>query len=232
MTPSGALYGRAVTRWRRIRETGITSIVAMVVLASCSTSKSTGVTGTTVAHKVANPSAVPVDLRSTIFDQLPSNYIEEPVGTDLDGPLGLDATAEAVDDQETAEQEMVLQQYGFRRAYQRTWIVKGTGETLIIRVQVMGSPKKALGYFNLLTFASRTSTQQTAFATPDLTDASGFTRPFSESAGNQVSQDINLARGRLFYHLIFTGPQGSLSPSYVLSLADSQSTEAASLGYR
>jgi hypothetical protein len=59
-----------------------------------------------------------------------------------------------------------LQQYGFRSAYQRTWVVKGTGETLIIRVQVMGSPKQALGYFNLMTFDGRISSQQTTFPTP------------------------------------------------------------------
>jgi len=38
-------------------------------------------------------------------------------------------------------------------------------------------------------------------------------------------------RGPLFYHLIFTGPQGSISPSDILRVARSQSTEAASLGY-
>jgi UDP:flavonoid glycosyltransferase YjiC (YdhE family) len=54
---------------------------------------------------------------------------------------------------------------------------------------------------------------------------------FHGDDGSQVSQDINLARGRLFYHLIFTGPQGSISPSDVLKIAGSQSTEAASLGY-
>src|SRR5580704_13889281 len=108
----------------------------MVILAGCSSNHSASPTSTTDTTKVANPSAVPNDLRQTIFDRLPTNYIEEPAGTDIDGRLGLDATAEAVDDQEIAEQEAVLQQYGFTSAYQRTWIVKGTGATLIIRVQV------------------------------------------------------------------------------------------------
>src|SRR5580700_2691549 len=69
-------------------------------------------------------------------------------GSHLDGPLDLAATAEAVDDQETAKQEAILQQYGFRSAYERTWVVRGTAETLIIKAQVMRSPKQAVGYFN------------------------------------------------------------------------------------
>jgi len=124
-----------------------------------------------------------------------------------------------------------LQQYGFRSAYQRTWVVKGTAEMLIIRVQVMGSAEQAVGYFNLLTFDGRESDQVTAFPTPELAHASGFTRSFTATKGSEVSQDINLARGRLFYHLIFTGPQGSISPGDVLHIALSQSTEAALLGY-
>jgi len=87
-----------------------------------------------------------------------------------------------------------------------------------------------LGYFNLLTFAGQTSGQMISFPTPQLAGASGFTRSFTESAGRQVAQDMNLVRGPLFYHLIFTGPQGSISPSDILSIARSQSTEAASLG--
>lgn len=207
------------------------SIFGLVVLAGCSSGKSTSLTTTTVVPKIANPNAVPVDLRRTIFDQLSASYVEEPAGSDLDGPLGLAATAEAVDDQETATQEAILQQYGFRSAYQRTWVAKGTAETLIIRVQVMGSPKQALGYFKLLTFDGRISTQVTSFPTPHLADASGFTRSFTATNGSEVSQDINLARGRLFYHLIFTGPQGSISPNDVLKIAESQSADAASLGY-
>lgn len=95
----------------------------------------------------------------------------------------------------------------------------------------MGSPTQALGYFNLLTFADRASSQLTTFPTPQLADASGFTRLFTESTGSQASQDINLVRGSLFYRLIFTGAPGSVSPSDILSIARSQSTEAASLGY-
>jgi len=215
-------------RSRLLRPTVVALILGLVVLSGCSSGKSTTAT---VATKAANPNIVPKDLRRTIFARLPANYIEEPVGSDADGPLGLAATAEAVDDQETAAEEAVLQQYGFRSAYQRTWIVKGTGEVLIIRVQVMGSPKQALDYFNLMTFDGRISSQVTAFPTPRLADASGFTRSFTATNGSQVSQDINLERGRLFYHLIFSGPQGSISPSDVLKIAGSQSTEAASLGY-
>ena len=215
-------------RSRLLRPTVVALILGLVVLSGCSSGKSTTAT---VASKAANPNIVPKDLRRTIFARLPANYIEEPVGSDADGPLGLPATAEAVDDQETAAEEAVLQQYGFRSAYQRTWIVKGTGEVLIIRVQVMGSPKQALDYFNLMPFDGRISSQVTAFQTPRLADASGFTRSFTATNGSQVSQDINLERGRLFYHLIFSGPQGSISPSDVLKIAGSQSTEAASLGY-
>jgi hypothetical protein len=217
-------------RSRLLRPTVAASIVGLVVLAGCSSDKSS-LTTTTVSSKAANSRAVPHDLRRAIFDRLPANYIEEPVGSEVDGPLGLVATAEAVDDQETAQQEANLRQYGFRSAYERTWVVKGAAETLIIRVQVMGSPKQALEYFNLLTFYARLSSQVTTFPTPQLTDASGFTRSFMAANGSQVAQDINLARGRLFYHLIFTGPQGSISPSDVLNIAGSQSTEAASLGY-
>jgi len=178
----------------------------------------------TVASKAANPSAVP---RRPASRQLHR-------GTRWVRPrraLGLAATAEAVDDQETAAGEVVLQQYGFRSAYQRTWVVKGTAETLIIRVQVMGSPKQALGYFNLLTFDGRLSSQVTKFPTPQLADSSGFARYFAATNGSDVSQDINLARGRLFYHLIFPGPQGSVSPSDVLKIAGSQGWKATSLGY-
>jgi hypothetical protein len=220
-----------MNRSRLLRPTVAASIVGLVVLAGCSSDKSTSLTTTTVPSKAANSRAVPHDLRRAIFDRLPANYIEEPVGSEVDGPLGLIATAEAVDDQETAQQEANLQQYGFRSAYERTWVVKGAAETLIIRVQVMGSPKQALEYFNLLTFYGRLSSEVTTFPTPRLTDASGFTRSFTAANGSQVAQDINMARGRLFYHLIFTGPQGSISPSDVLKIAGSQSTEAASLGY-
>jgi hypothetical protein len=206
-------------------------MLGIVVLAGCNSTESASLPTTTVASSAALPSAVPDDLRATIFDRLPTNYIEAPTGSELDGPLGLAGTAEAVDDQEAAKQEAILQQYGFRSAYQRTWAVKGTGETLIIRVQVMGSAGQALGYFNLLTFADQASSQQTTFPTPQLPDASGFTRSFTAATGSQVAQDINLVRGPLFYHVIFTGPQGSVSPSNILSIARSQSTEAASLGY-
>ena len=212
-------------------QTVVASMVGMIVLAGCNSSKSTSSTTTTVASGPAIPSAVPDDLRLTIFDRLPANYIEEPAGSDLDGPLGLGETAEAVDDQETAKQDELLKQYGFRSAYQRTWVVKGTGKTLIIRAEVMGSPKQALGYFNLLTFAGRTSGQLTSFPTAQLANASGFTRSFTDSDGPQVAQDINMVRGRLFYHLILTGPRGSISPRNVLSIARSQSTEAVTLGY-
>ncbi len=204
-------------------------MLGMVVLAGCNSTKSTS--RTSVASSTAIPTAVPGDLRLIVFDRLPANYLEAPAGSDLDGPLGLSATAKAVDDQETAQQEAILRQYGFRSAYQRTWAVKGTGETLIIRVQVMGSPGQALGYFNLLTFAGQASSQLTTFPTPRLADTSGFTRSFTAPTGSQVAQDINMVRGPLFYHLIFTGPQGSISPSDILRVARSQSTEAASLGY-
>jgi hypothetical protein len=213
------------------RQTIVAAMLGMVVLAGCSSAKSTSLTTTTVASSGTIRSAVPEDLRSTIFNQLPASYIEEPAGSALDGPLGLTATAEAVDDQETAKQQAILQQYGFRRAYQRAWVVKGTGKMLIIRVQVMGSATQALGYFNLLTFADRVSTQVTTFPTPQLADASGFTRLFTGSTGSQASQDVNLVRGPLFYHFILTGAQGSVAPSDVLSIASSQSTEAATLGY-
>jgi hypothetical protein len=206
-------------------------MLGVAVLAGCGSNKSSSSTTTTVTGHATNPSAVPNDLRLTVFDGLPANYIEEPVGSRFDGALDLVETAEAVDDQQTAEQQAILRQYGFRSAYQRTWLLKGTSKILIIRVQVMGSPALALGYFNLLTFAGRTSSQMTNVATPQLADASGFTRYFTGSTGRQVAQDINLARGRLFYHLIFTGPRGSISPSDILSIARSQSNEAASLGY-
>jgi hypothetical protein len=204
-------------------------MLCLIGLAGCSSARSTS--STTTVPGVPAPDAVPGDLRLTIFDRLPPTYIEEPAGSDTDGPLDLPETAEAVDDQETATQEALLQQYGFHGAYQRTWVVKDTGEILIIRVQVMGSPAQALGYFTVLNFGGRTSDQLTTFPTPGLADASGFTRPFTGSTGPQVSQDINLARGRLFYHLIFTGPEGSISPGDVLNIARHQSTEAASLGY-
>jgi len=204
------------------------TVSAFALLASCSathSSEPTSSTTTTVSGKAANPDVVPAELRSTIFEQLPTNFIEEPTGSDVDGPLDLAETAQAVDDQEIPQEEAVLS------AYQRTWVVKGTSKVLIIRVQVMGSPMQALGYFNLLTFDARTSSQLTSFAMPRMADSSGFTRPFTSSTGSQVAQDVNLARGRLFYHLIFTGPQGSISPSDILGIARSQSAEAVSLGY-
>jgi hypothetical protein len=216
---------------RLLRPTVAASILGLLVLASCSSGKSTNSTTSTVPSKAANPSAVPVDLRRTIFDRFPTGYIEEPSGSDLNGSLGLAATAEAVDNQETATQQAILRQYGFRSAYQRTWVVKGTAETLVIRVQVMGSPEQALSYLTLLTFDGRLSTQVTAFPTSHLADASGLTRSFTATNGSDVSQDINLARGRLFYHLILTGPRGSVRMSDVLKVAGSQSMLAASLGY-
>jgi hypothetical protein len=182
---------------RLLRPTVAASILGMLVLAGCSSSMSTNLTTTTVANKAANPSAVPVNLRRTIFDRLPTGYIEEPNGSDLNGPLGLAATTEAVDNEETAAQEAILRQYGFRSAYQRACVVKGTAETLIIRVQVMGSPEQARSYLTVLTFDDRLSTQVAAFPTPHLADASGFTRSFTATNGSDVSQDINLARGRL-----------------------------------
>ena len=84
---------------------------------------------------------------------------------------------------------------------------------LTIRVQVMGSSQQSLGYFTLLTVADRSSVQLTAFPTPRLADASGFTRSFAASTGKEASQDINMVRGTLFYHLSFTGPQGLISPA-------------------
>jgi len=220
-----------MTRSRLLPPTVVASILSLAVLAGCTSGRSTSLTTATVAGKAASLRVVPRNLRRTIFDRLPASYIEEPSGSDLDGPLGLAATARAVDDQETVAQEAVLQQYGFRSAYQRTWVVKGTAETLTIRVQVMGSAKQALAYFNVLTFDGGLSSQVTAFPTPELADASGFTRSFMATDGSEVSQDINLARGRLFYHLILTGPQGSISPSDVLQIAGSQSRESALLGY-
>jgi hypothetical protein len=209
----------------------VASVLCLVGLSGCSSDKSASSTTTTATTRAATPGAVPRDLRLTIFDRLPTNYIEEPAGIGSDGPLDLSETAKAVDDQDTTTQESLLQQYGFLSAYQRTWVVKGTGKVLIIRVQVMGSPAQARGYSALLTFAVRVSDQLTTFPTPRLADASGFTRSFTGSTGPQVSQDIDLVRGRLFYHLIFTGPQGSISPADVLSIARHQSAEAVSLGY-
>jgi hypothetical protein len=220
-----------VTRSRRLFWPAVVVLMFVVVFAAdCSSSTST-TTSTSTAPGTTVSSTVPDDLRMAIFAQLPANYIEEPAGSGADGPLGLAATAEAVDDEQPARQDVLLEQDGFRRAYQRAWVVKGTHEVLIIRVQLMGSPGQALGYFNLLTFAGRVSTQLTAFPMPGLTGASGFTRPFTTSAGPQVAQDVNLVRGPLFYHLILTGPRGSITPADVLSIARSQSSEAASLGY-
>jgi hypothetical protein len=210
------------------------AVSTSVLVASCSathSSESTTSTTTTVAGKVANPDVVPDDLRATVFDLLSTDYIEKPIGSNVDGPLDLAQTAEAVDDEDTAQQQAILLQYGFLSAYQRTWVVKGTSEVLIIRVQVMGSPVQALGYFNLLTSDAPTSSQLTRFAMPRIADSSGFTRSFTSSTGIQVAQDVNLARGRLFYHLIFTGPQGSISPRDLVRIARSQSAEALSLGY-
>lgn len=201
-------------------------MLGAVLLASCGSDQSTRSTTTTAAR-----GAVLGNLRLAIFDRLPSAYIEDPAGSESDGHLDLPQTAQAVDDQETAQQETILQNYGFRSAYQRTWVIKGTSEILIIRVQVMGSSTEAIGYFNLLTVADRVSLQVKSFSTPQLIDASGFTRSFSESTGNQVALDINMARGRLFYHLILTGPRGSISPNTILRIASSQSAEAESLGY-
>jgi hypothetical protein len=218
-----------MTRSGVFRQTAVASILGTFVLTACNASTPTSPTTTTVARGAAKSS---VDhLRLTIFDRLPASFIEEPAGSNLDGPLNLIETATAVDDQETAIQEAILRQYGFRTAYQRTWTISGTGETLIIRVQDMGSPMKALGYFNFLTYTSRLLGQLTSFPTPQLADASGFSRSFTESTGPQVAQDISLARGRLYYHLIFTGPQGTVSPSDILTIARSQSTQAVSLGF-
>jgi hypothetical protein len=219
-----------MARSRLVAPTVVASMLGLAVLAGCNSGTPASSTSTTVARSAANNGAVPHDLRLAIFDRLPADYTEEPAGSDLDGPLSLAATAAAVDDEETAQQQALLQQYGFRSAYQRTWVVKGTGKTLIIRVQVMGSPTQALGYFNVLTFDGRIS-GQTTIPTPHLADTSGFTRVFTGSSGSQVSQDINLARGLLFYHLIFTGPQGTITPSDVVRIARSQSKVAASLGY-
>jgi hypothetical protein len=217
--------------WSRLRSTIVVSVLCLVALAGCSSGKPTGSTTTTVAKKASGSGAVPGNLRPTIFDRLPARYIEEPAGTGSDGPLGLAATANAVDDQDPALEQTLLAQYGFRSAYQRTWVVKGTGEVLIIRVQVMGSPKESLGYYNLMTFYSRTNTQLIAFPTSQLADASGFSRTFAASTGKQQSQDINMVRGVLFFHFIFTGPLGSVTPADVVKIAESQSGQAASLGY-
>jgi hypothetical protein len=208
-----------------------TSMLAAAVLAGCGSTKSTTSSTPTVLSSTSPPTASRNDLRLTIFDRLPANYVEEPEGSDSDGPLDLAETAQAVDDQETAEQQTILQQYGFTNAYQRTWLVKGAGDILIVRVQAMGSTSQALAYLNLLTFFVPTSAQLIKFQTPGLADASGFTRYFTGSTGAQVAQDVSLARGRLFYHLIFTGPKGSISPGNLLSIARAQSSEAASLGY-
>jgi len=223
------VIGPAV-RWRA----RVVPVVAVVALAGCSSSKSTNSalsTTTTAATSATVAGAAPIDLRGAIFSELPAGYIEEPIGASADGPLGLTATAIAVDDLEPARQAALLVQYGFRRAYERTWSVKGAGQTLIIRVQLMGSGLLATGYFNLLALADRAVTQFTAFATPTLVRAAGFSRAFAGATGPQVAEDVSLVRGPLFYHLIFTGPQGSVSPGNVLGIAQSQSDLAASLGY-
>jgi hypothetical protein len=209
----------------------VASMLGSIALAGCDSSRSTTATSTSVTTTASSPDAAPRDLRNTVFDQMPGNFVEEPVGSNSDGPLDLTGTAEAVDDQETGEQEAILQRFGFVSAYQRTWVVKGTTELLIIRVQVMGSPGQALDYFNLLTLADRTSDQLASVPTPRLTGASAFTRSFVDSDGSQVAQDVNLVRGRLFYHLILTGPAGTISPDQALRVARSQSIEAAVLGY-
>jgi hypothetical protein len=214
-----------------LRWTVATSMLGAAVLAGCGSTRSTSSTTPTVVSSTSLPNVLPDNLRLTVFDRLPTNFIEEPEGSDSDGPLDLTETAQAVDDQEVAEQQRILEQYGFTSGYQRTWLVKGTGDVLIIRVQDMGSTSEALAYLNLLTFFVPTSAQLIKFPTPGLADASGFTRYFTGSTGTQVAQDVSLARGRLFYHLIFTGPKGSISTANVLGIARAQSTEAASLGY-
>jgi len=214
----------------RSRQIVVASVLTMVVLSGCDSNQSSSTT-TTTANRAATSDAVPTNLRATVFDRLPANFIEEPVGSKSDGPLDLLATAEAVDDQQTSEQELLLRQNGFVGGYQRTWVVAGTAELLIIRVQVMGSPAKAFDYFNLLTYGGKAS-GQTSFSTAPLPEASGFTRYFDGSTGPQVSQDVNLVQERLFFHLIFTGPRGRISPRDVLAIAESQSAEAADQGYR
>jgi hypothetical protein len=213
------------------RRAAAAGLLASALLAGCGSGASTSVTTTTVAPRAAEPDAVPGDLRLVVFDRLPARFIEEPTGSALDGPLGLVGTAEALDDQETSTQEALLQQYGFISAYQRAWLVEGTRQLLIIRVQVMGSPAQAAAYFNLLNVADRASGQFGSFPTPRLAEASGFTHTYDDSSGREVSQDISLVRGRLFYHLIFTGPKGTVPAGDVLGVAVSQSNEAADLGY-
>ena len=67
----------------------VASMLSMVVLAGCNSSKSASSTTTTVAPSATIPSAVPDDLRLTVFDRLPANFIEAPAGSEGDGPLGL-----------------------------------------------------------------------------------------------------------------------------------------------
>lgn len=208
----------------------LAALAGFASLAGCSgANKSAGAT-TTVS--TTTTTALPANLASVIFDQFPASYIEASIGLDgLVGSLDLAATAKAVDDKDVARATTDLEQYGFQRAYELVWVLKGTDDSLSIRVQLMGSASQAMGYFNVLSFGVRTSSALTAFSTPRLGTATGFTDDVTDSNGPRTVQSVYLVRGPLFYDLELIGPRGTIAPSAVLRAARSQSAEDASLGY-
>jgi hypothetical protein len=218
--------------WRQTAIVWLAALAGFVSVAGCRGSSKTAIATTTVPRTTTT--TVPANLATVIFDQFPASYIEAPIGLDgVVGPLDLSATANAVDDKDVAHATTDLEQFGFQRAYDLVWVLKGTDESLSIRVQLMESASQAMGYFNLLSSADQTSTVLTTFPTPGLATATGFTdNDVTDSNGPRTVQSVELVRGPLFYDLELIGPRGTIAPTAILSAAQSQSAEAASLGYR
>lgn len=203
--------------------------LGLVGLAGCSSSKPTSVavapTTTSTTVDLLN------NLQLTISDQVPAGFIEEPLGTDGEGPLDLAGTAQSINPMHIAAVEMILQQYNFVRGYQRVWVDQATGKSLVIRVQLMGSAFQAMEYYNVQSDADRLGGQSKKFLTPTLDLASGFTSSFTDKNGARSGQFVDLARGPLFFHISLVGARGSVSQADIVTMAQSQSTESAAQGY-
>lgn len=215
-------------RSKRLAAAALASACCWPALAGCSASK-TAAAATTTVPATTTTTTVLNNLRQVIFDQLPASYVEHTVGDGFEGPLDLAATGATVNPNEITATTALLQMYGFKAAYERLWSVPGTVDGLIIRVQLMGSAFEAMEYFNALTFVDKAS-GLVPFSTAGLANSRGFSENFTLNAVAAETHFVDLIRGPLFYHIAVVGSRGS-SSAVALSIAGSQSAEAAALGF-
>jgi hypothetical protein len=207
---------------------GLSALIGVAGLSGCSGSSKAASATTTIPS--ITTTTLPASLRDLIFGQFPGSYVEALVGVGFEGPLDISQVA-SVQSTTPAAETVVLRQYGFRAGYDRTWAINGTNKALATRVLVMGSPTQALDFYNETTFENREVGNYATFETPALATSVGYRASVTLTTGVRELLWIDMVRGPLFYHIVLLGLPNSLAPSELLSVAQSQSTEDASLGY-